>query len=141
MTPYRVLFAATAMLGIVGTLRAADSMSGQGRQGQSQMEKQQSQGLQKESELGLKGKSSEGQSERRELGAGPMGEESKGGAGQSGTKGLPPGPAPGFEGAGKEPGRGPDRRWTLGFGGGISHFQSNQAIYLNRTTANDSTAH
>ena len=28
-----------------------------------------------------------------------------------------------------------------GFGGGISHFQSNQAIYLNRTTVNDSTAH
>src|SRR5215467_1046889 len=28
-----------------------------------------------------------------------------------------------------------------GFGGGISRFQSNQAIYLNRTTVNDSTAH
>lgn len=56
------------------------------------MEKQQQQGIQHESETGLKEKSSDSmapQGERRELGAGPMGEESKGGSGQNGTKGLP----------------------------------------------------
>jgi hypothetical protein len=33
--------------------------------------------------------------------AGSMGEEKVGGAGPSGTRGLPPGQAPGFEGEGK----------------------------------------
>jgi hypothetical protein len=93
-----IAWTAVLVLGGSGSLYAADSMSGKGQQGH------------KDSESGLKGKSSDGmasQGERRELGAGPMGEESKGGSGQSGTKGLPPGKAPGFEGANKEPGRAP----------------------------------
>ena len=98
MKPYMgmIVYAAVAIFGVASTLYAADTMSGQGG-----MEKQQQ---------GMKGKSSDTMApkgERRELGAGPMGEESKGGSGQSGTKGLPPGQAPGFEGAGKESGRAP----------------------------------
>jgi hypothetical protein len=38
---------------------------------------------------------------------GPHGEAEQGGAGPSGPAPLPPGKAPGFEGAGKEKGRGP----------------------------------
>jgi hypothetical protein len=107
MRPFTGLMAlaAIATFGIVGNLEAADRMSDQG-----QMEKQQQQDIQHESEMGLKEKSSESMApkgERRELGAGPLGEESKGGPGQSGTKGLPPGKAPGHEGASKEPGHAP----------------------------------
>ena len=107
MKPFMGLMAlaAIATFGIAGSVYAADMTSDQG-----QMEKQQQQGIQHESEPGLKEKSSDSMApkgERRELGAGPMGEESKGGSGQSGTKGLPPGKAPGFEGADKEPGRSP----------------------------------
>jgi hypothetical protein len=107
MRPFTGLMAlaAIATFGIVGNVDAADTMSDQG-----QMEKQQQQGIQQESEMGLKEKSSESMApkgEQRELGAGPMGEESKGGSGQSGTKGLPPSKAPGFEGGNKEPGRAP----------------------------------
>lgn len=38
---------------------------------------------------------------------GPMGESDTGGAGPSGPAPLPPGKAPGFEGAGKDKSRGP----------------------------------
>jgi hypothetical protein len=106
-----MVLAAIATFGIAGSVYAADSMSAQDQVGQQdQMEKQQQQDIQKDSELGMKEKpSSEGSSQKheRQLGAGSMGEDSKGGAGPSGTKGLPPGKAPGFEGANKEPGRAP----------------------------------
>jgi hypothetical protein len=115
MKPFMGLMAWTAIatFGIAGSVYAADSMSeqDQGQVGQQdQMEKQQQQDIQKDSELGMKEKSSsDGSSQKheRQLGAGSMGEDSKGGAGPSGTKGLPPGKAPGFEGANKEPGRAP----------------------------------
>jgi hypothetical protein len=110
MKPFTGLMAlaAVATLGIAGSVYAADSMTEQGQQ--DQMGKQQQQDIQKDSELGMKEQSStEGSSQKqeRQLGAGSMGEDSKGGAGPSGTKGLPPGKAPGFEGANKEPGRAP----------------------------------
>lgn len=110
MKPFTGLMAlaAVATFGIAGSVYAADSMTEQGQQ--DQMEKQQQQDIQKDSELGMKEQSStEGSSQKqeRQLGAGSMGEDSKGGAGPSGTKGLPPGKAPGFEGANKEPGRAP----------------------------------
>jgi hypothetical protein len=113
MKPFMGLMAlaAIATFGIAGSVYAADSMSEQGQQDQQdQMEKQQPQDIQKDSELGMKEKpSSEESSQKheRQLGAGSMGEDSKGGAGPSGTKGLPPGKAPGLEGANKEPGRAP----------------------------------
>ncbi len=109
MKPYTGLMAlaAIATFGIAGSTYAADSMPEQGQQGQ--MEMQQQQDIQKDSELGMKEKASDKttQKQERQLGAGSMGEDSKGGAGPSGTKGLPPGKAPGFEGANKEPGRAP----------------------------------
>lgn len=110
MKPFTGLMAlaAVATFGIAGSVYAADSMTEQGQQ--DQMEKQQQQDIQKDSELGMKEQSStEGSSQKqeRQLGAGSMGEDTKGGAGPSGTKGLPPGKAPGFEGANKEPGRAP----------------------------------
>jgi hypothetical protein len=43
---------------------------------------------------------------------GPMGETETGGAGPSGPSSLPPGKAPGFEGAAKEKGRGPTEGGT-----------------------------
>ena len=117
MKPFMGLmaFATIATFGIAGSVYAADSMSGQGQhdqQGQQdQMEKQQQQDVQKDSELGMKEEKSpsdgSAQKHERQMGAGSMGEDSKGGAGPSGTKGLPPGKAPGFEGANKEPGRAP----------------------------------
>jgi hypothetical protein len=100
--------AAMALFGIAGTVDAADSMSDQGRQDQT--EKQRPQDLQKDSELGIQEKSSSEETAKqgeRQMGVGSMGEDSKGGAGPSGTKGLPPGNAPGFEGANKELGRAP----------------------------------
>lgn len=110
MKPFMALMALalTATFCMAGNVDAANSMSEQGQQ--DQMEKQQQQDIQKDSELGMKEKSSsEGSSQKheRELGAGSMGEDSRGGAGPSGTKGLPPDKAPGFEGANKEPGRAP----------------------------------
>jgi hypothetical protein len=46
--------------------------------------------------------------QRRGMESGPMGEETKGGAGPSGPKGVPPGPAPQFEGSGQQkPGQSP----------------------------------
>jgi hypothetical protein len=113
MKPFTGLMAlaAIATFGMAGSVYAADSMSEQGQLGQQdQMEKQQQQDIQKDSELGMKEKSSsDGSSQKheRQLGAGSMGDDSKGGAGPSGTKGLPSGNAPGFEGANKEPGRAP----------------------------------
>ena len=103
-----IALAAVATFGVAGSVYAAESMSEQGQQ--DQMEKQQPQDIQKDSELGIKEQSSsDGSSQKheRQLGAGSLGEDSKGGAGPSGTKGLPPGKAPGFEGANKEPGRAP----------------------------------
>ncbi len=104
--------AAIALFGIAGTVDAADSMSDSMSKGgqQDQMEKQRPQDLQKDSELGMQEKSSSEETAKqgeRQMGAGSMGEDSKGGAGPSGTKGLPPGNAPGFEGADKELGRAP----------------------------------
>ncbi|MBA2251941.1 MAG: hypothetical protein H0W13_04425 [Nitrospirales bacterium] len=116
MKPFMSLMALAtiATFGIAGSVYAADSMSQQDQQGQlgqqDQMEKQQQQDIQKDSELGMKEKSSSdasSQKHERQFGAGSMGEDSKGGAGPSGTKGLPPDKAPGFEGANKEPGRAP----------------------------------
>ena len=66
-----------------------------------------------DSELGL-GKSQDEnfggmpKAERRQMESGPMGEEQKGGGGPSGPKGVPPGPAPQFEGSGQHtPGQSP----------------------------------
>lgn len=100
--------AAMALFGMAGIVDAANSMSEEGQQ--NQMEKQRPQDLQKDSELGMQEKSSTDETAKqgeRQMGAGSMGEDSKGGAGPSGTKGLPPGKAPGFEGADKELGRAP----------------------------------
>ncbi|WP_447985664.1 hypothetical protein [Nitrospira sp. Nam74] len=104
-----IALAAAATFGVAGSVYAAESMSEQGQQ--DQMEKQQPQDIQKDSELGMKEQSlSTGSSQKheRQLGAGSLGEDSKGGAGPSGTKGLPPGKAPGFEGANKDPERAPN---------------------------------
>jgi len=100
--------AAMATFGLAGMGYAADMSDDQ----TNRMDKQQQQGIQKESELGLKGKTGDGKSDtmnedRSPVGAGSVGEDTKGGAGPSGTKGLPSTKAPGYEGADKERGRAP----------------------------------
>ena len=92
---------------------AADAMSEQ--PGSIQSEDIKAGGAQQktDSELGL-GKSQDEnfggmpKEERRQMESGPMGEENKGGGGPSGPKGVPPGPAPQFEGSGQHmPGQSP----------------------------------
>jgi hypothetical protein len=92
---------------------AADEMSGQAGSLQSDIIKAGGAQQKPDSELGL-GKSQDEnfggmpKEERRQMESGPMGEENKGGTGPSGPKGVPPGPAPQFEGSGQHtPGQSP----------------------------------
>jgi hypothetical protein len=92
---------------------AADEMSGQAGSLQSDDIKAGGAQQKPDSELGL-GKSQDEnfggmpKEERRQMESGPMGEENKGGTGPSGPKGVPPGPAPQFEGSGQHtPGQSP----------------------------------
>lgn len=99
-----LVLTAVAAIGFAATTYAADTHD-------NKMQKQQ-QGIHKDSELGMKDTAKEGKSQRanedrNQLGGGSLGEDSKGGAGPSGPKGLPAGKAPGFEGADREPGRAP----------------------------------
>ena len=108
------LAAATALtLGTVSSYAADQSMSDQGGSMQPGDIKGDGEQQKHDSELGL-GKSQDDnfggmpKEQRREMDSGPMGEETKGGAGPSGPKGVPPGPAPQFEGSGQPtPGQSP----------------------------------
>ena len=64
-------------------------------------------------EKGMKGdkgksKGTSQKSQKEPNAGGPMGETETGGSGPSGPAPLPPGKAPGFEGAGKDKGKGPE---------------------------------
>jgi len=109
--------------GIVTSYAAEPSMSEQGGQmqpgditGSGEQQKHDSElGLEKshDSELGLEKSPDDSvggmpKEQRRQMESGPMGEETKGGTGPSGPKGVPPGPAPQFEGSGQQtPGQSP----------------------------------
>jgi len=102
------LTAATALIvGTVPSYAAEQSMSEQAGSMQSDDIKAGGEQQKHDSELGL-GKSREEKvgdmpkEQRRQMEAGPMGEEKKGGAGPSGPKGVPSGPAPQFEGSGQQ---------------------------------------
>ena len=108
------LAAATAlMVGTIPSFAAEQPMSEQAGSMQSDDIKGGGEQQKHDSELGLGTRQDENsggmpKEQRRQMESGPMGEENKGGTGPSGPKGVPPGPAPQFEGSGQHtPGQSP----------------------------------
>jgi hypothetical protein len=105
--------AAVFALGTVTSYAAEPSMSEQGGQMQPGDITGSGEQQKHDGELGLEKSRDDNfgsmpKEQRRGRESGPMGEETKGGAGPSGPKGVPPGPAPQFEGSGQqEPGKSP----------------------------------